>query len=560
VATAAAEPAVSSAAGPAEATSATPLGGARAWPHWLAVGVLVIGLLVTAGLVLLTRTLYDHNEKRLLDLRVRELAAVLQSAQPRTQTPLASASALADATGGDVGKFKQFIRPYVGSGPLYPFVTVSLWDAHAPARGPEAVVGQRPALQASSAYGRAFLARVARTPRLALIGLTPPKLMRIGFAYTTPAFGGRFFAYGESQLPADRRSRLQSNTAFSDLDYALYLGNNEQAENLLVTSLSQLPIRGRRARTTVPFGDTVLTVVVSAHQSLAGALPQQLPLIIAVVGVALTLGGGALTVGLTRRRRAAEDLARRLEGALGENQRLYAEQRTIAQTLQHALLPEELPRIPGVEASARYEPGERGVDVGGDWYDMVPLGGRRLLVVVGDVSGRGVRAAATMASLRFAILAYAAQNDPPARILGKLSHILSVADSGHMATVLCALIDIDAGEITVASAGHLPALIVSDSGGAYVEPKVGVPVGVQAGAEYISTTIPLPGSATFLAFTDGLVERRGENLDRGLERLRRTAVNEGQAGLGELLGRLVDQVRPVPSEDDTAIVGVRWKA
>jgi serine phosphatase RsbU (regulator of sigma subunit) len=435
---------------------------------------------------------------------------------------------------------------------------VSLWDVRAPARGPIAVVGQRAALQVSSPYGRAFLARITRTPRLAVIGLTPPRLMRIGYAYTTPAFGSHFVAYGESALPADRRSRLQSNTAFSDLDYAVYLGKNEDSSNLLVTSLSHLPVQGRQGKTTIPFGNTVLTLVLAPHESLAGALPQRLPLIIAVVGVLLTLGGGVLTIGLTRRRRAAEDLARRLERALAENQRLYAEQRTIAQTLQHALLPEELPHIPGAEASARYEPGERGVEIGGDWYDVVPLGGRRALVVVGDVSGRGVRAAATMAALRFAILAYAAQNDSPATILGKLSDILSVADTGHMATVLCALLDIEAGEITVASAGHLPPLILSDTQGHYVEAKIGLPVGVQAGTEYVSTTVPAPAAGTFLAFTDGLVERRGENLDRGLDRLRKAAIGD-QGGLAELLGHLVSQVRPVPSDDDTAIVGVRWE-
>jgi serine phosphatase RsbU (regulator of sigma subunit) len=556
VAAAAAESAIPN-AGSADAASAAPP--RRAWPYWLAVGVLVIGLLVTGGLVVLTRTLYDHNEKRLLDLRVREVAALLQSAQPTIQTPLASASALADATGGDVRKFKQFIRPYVGSGAAYPFVTVSLWDSRAPARGPIAVVGQHPTLDVSSRYGHAFLQRISRTPRLAVIGLTPPNLMRLGYAYTTPSFGTHFVAYGESQLPADRHSRLQSNAAFSDLDYALYLGHNEQTSSLLVTSLSHLPVQGRRGTTSIPFGDTALTLVVAPHESLAGALPQRLPLIIALVGVFLTLGGGVLTVGLTRRRRSAEDVARRLERALAENQRLFAEQRTIAQTLQHALLPEALPSIPGAEASARYEPGERGVEIGGDWYDVVPLSGRRVLVVVGDVSGRGVRAAATMAALRFAILAYAAEDDPPATILGKLSNIVSVADTGHMATVLCTLIDMEAGEITVASAGHLPPLVLSDSQAHYVKPTIGLPVGVQAGAEYVSTTTPAPAAGTFLAFTDGLVERRGENLDRGLERLRRAALAP-QGELSELLGHLVSEVRPAPSEDDTAIVGVRWKA
>jgi serine phosphatase RsbU (regulator of sigma subunit) len=164
-----------------------------------------------------------------------------------------------------------------------------------------------------------------------------------------------------------------------------------------------------------------------------------------------------------------------------------------------------------------------------------------------------------MASLRFAIHAYAADNDPPATILGKLSNVLSVATSGHMATVLCALIDIDAGEITVASAGHLPPLVITDSHSEYLKPKIGLPVGIQAGTEYVSTTIPVPPAATFLAFTDGLVERRGENLDRGLERLRKAAGAE-QGELPEMLARLVSHVRPAPSEDDTAIVGVRWRA
>ena len=117
---------------------------------------------------------------------------------------------------------------------------------------------------------------------------------------------------------------------------------------------------------------------------------------------------------------------RSLERIAEENRRLYSEQRTIAQTLQHALLPEALPKIQGVETGARYEAGVEGVDIGGDWYDLIALDDHRLLLVVGDVSGRGVRAAATMASLRYAIHAYAAQNDPPATILTKLSKLVNV--------------------------------------------------------------------------------------------------------------------------------------
>src|SRR5436190_7976363 len=110
------------------------------WPYWLAVSVVIVGLLVTTGLVVLTKTLYDNNENRLLDLRVREVASVLAAAQQNIQTPLASAAALADATNGDTGKFRQFIAPYVGVGARYQFVSASLWRLPASGR-PRALVG-----------------------------------------------------------------------------------------------------------------------------------------------------------------------------------------------------------------------------------------------------------------------------------------------------------------------------------------------------------------------------------------------------------------------------------
>ncbi len=523
------------------------------WPYWTAVAILIVGLLVTGILTWVSAAQYNKNEKRLLQLRVKEVGAVLAEAQPATDTPLASAAALVDATNGDVHKFTRFATTYIGSGPGQ-FLSISLWRPGGDR--PVATVGGPSALSASPSTAQSFIARAAGSPMLSIIGLQPPSLTRLGYAY--PSATRRFIIYAERPLPADRRSRLQSNSAFSDLDYAVYLGASVTPGRLLVTSVSNPPLRGERAKTTVPFGNTVLTLVVSPRDSLAGSLPQQLPWIIAIVGTILTLGATALTVRLVERRRSAEHLADRLDGALGENQRLYDEQRTIAQTLQHALLPEQMPVIAGAEASARFEPGEQGVEIGGDWYDVIPFGDQRMLVVVGDVSGRGLRAAATMASLRFAILAYAAQNDPPAAILTKLSRILSVTEAGQIATVLCAVVDLGSRQVTVASAGHLPPLLIADGHGEYVDAEIGVPIGAEAGAPYKSTTVPAPPSATLLAFTDGLVERRGEELDRGLARLRDAAVANHLA-LPELLASLVAQLRHGPSEDDTAIVGLRWK-
>ena len=135
-----------------------------------------------------------------------------------------------------------------------------------------------------------------------------------------------------------------------------------------------------------------------------------------------------------------------------------------------------------METGARYEAGVEGVDIGGDWYDLIALDDHRLLLVVGDVSGRGVRAAATMASLRYAIHAYAAQNDPPATILTKLSKLVNVGRTGQLATILCALVDVKAHELTVTSAGHLPPLLISNGTGTFIKSAVGVPIGVKGTA------------------------------------------------------------------------------
>jgi serine phosphatase RsbU (regulator of sigma subunit) len=162
-----------------------------------------------------------------------------------------------------------------------------------------------------------------------------------------------------------------------------------------------------------------------------------------------------------------------------------------------------------------------------------------------------------MAALRYAIHAYAAQGDSPADLLAKLSKLVNVGSEGQLATVLCALIDVQARRITITSAGHLPPLMITDGRGEFVEGDVGLPVGVDREASYVSTTVSAQPGATFLAFTDGLVERRGESIDDGLERLRREA-SANHLTLDDLLTRVLNDLRNEAASDDTAIAGVRW--
>jgi serine phosphatase RsbU (regulator of sigma subunit) len=523
--------------------------GQRVW-LWLPAVTFIVGLLVTLALADISHRVYERNQMHLLNLRVRDAGSVVTEALPDLQATLASAAELADATGGNVAKFKGFVAPYVAAGPEHEFLTVSLWRLADLQRGPIAVVGPAPTLRRTEASG--FFAADEPARKLSVIGFLRPPDLRIGYGYA-PSGAGGYAVYAESPLPANHRSQIDRTSAFSGLDYALYLGRFTRPSQLLLTNTSQRPLSGPTATVRVPFGDTSLTVEMSSRSSLSGELPKDLPWIILISGMLLVIIAAAGAWRLIHGRRVAERLA-------SENRSLYAEQRSIAQTLQHALLPERLPAISGVQTAARYEAGERSVDIGGDWYDLIERPGERLLLVIGDVSGRGLRAATTMASLRHAIRAYAAQNDDPPTILRKLSQLLSVTDDRQFATVLCVEVTGDRQELTVTSAGHLPPLLIGPDQAAYVDVQVGLPVGVQRGSAYSSTTVSAPAGATLLAFTDGLVERRGETLDVGLARLARLAANASREDglLSSLLDTLLTGLRDGLALDDIAIVGLRW--
>jgi serine phosphatase RsbU (regulator of sigma subunit) len=266
-----------------------------------------------------------------------------------------------------------------------------------------------------------------------------------------------------------------------------------------------------------------------------------------------------MTDRLARRRRHAEQLAAVLDRVAEQNRQMYAEQRTIAQSLQHALLPETLPAFGGLQTSARYVPATSGIDVGGDWYDVVAIDERSVLLLVGDVSGHGLRAATTMASLRYAALAYAAQDPQPAALLERLSDFANSQEHEYFATVLCCRVDVEAHTVTLASAGHMAPLLLDDSGGHFVEVDVGVPIGVARDAPYAEVDITVPPRSTLVAFTDGLVERRGETIDAGLARLRDVAASEPLT-LEKLVARLVGELASDEHNDDTAILAIRWRA
>jgi serine phosphatase RsbU (regulator of sigma subunit) len=519
----------------------------------LAFVVLIAILALAAALAVTSRVIYDRNENRLLELRVKELGLVLTAAVNSTETPVASAAAFADATGGSPAKFQTYAKPLVG--PKNQFASLSLWSPHSSAATPVAVAGQAPVIESQPVRARTMLA-TAEKGQLAVVNeLSSSAGPNVGYAFAS----GGYVVYAQRALLPNRHSRLEANSAFSDLDYAFYLGHRMNTADLLVSDAAKLPLHGRTASEVTPFGSSRLMLVITPRGSLGGAFFQRLPWLIAAFGLVIALAAAVLTDRLVQRRRRAEELARSLDQSVAENQRLYAEQRGIAQQLQHALLPEALPTFDGLEASVRYLPGTLGLDVGGDWYDVVAIDEATLMLVVGDVSGRGLRAATTMASLRSTAIAYAADGDSPGVILAKLDRLVRAGPHDYFATVLCARIEIDTHRVTLASAGHLAPLLLDGAGPRFVEFKTGAPVGAVEGPEYDETNFTVGNAATLIAYTDGLVERRGEVLDTGFERLREAAVTAASGTVDELVSSLVNDLLEAENSDDTAIVAVRWR-
>jgi PAS domain S-box-containing protein len=237
--------------------------------------------------------------------------------------------------------------------------------------------------------------------------------------------------------------------------------------------------------------------------------------------------------------------------------RVYEREHHVAETLQRSLLPERLPRIDGVDLAARYIPAGTGAGVGGDWYDAIELRDGRVAVVVGDVVGHGLRAAAVMGQLRNACRAYALVESSPAEVVSRLNRLVASGEEEVMATVLYLVLDRETSEVVYTSAGHPPPLVVGPDGAEFLDGGRSVPVGATESAVFREGSATLPEEATLFLYTDGLVERRDVSLDDRLAQLRAAT-----SAVGGELSDVCDQVlsgvlgTKAPA-DDVALLAVR---
>lgn len=234
--------------------------------------------------------------------------------------------------------------------------------------------------------------------------------------------------------------------------------------------------------------------------------------------------------------------------------------RKTAVTLQRSLLPQELEQPDDLRIAATYQPGGTDAAVGGDWYDVITLGAGRTALVIGDVMGRGVRAAAVMGQLRTAVRAYARLDLPPHEVLQLLDGLAAEIDASQIATCAYAVHDPNEGLLVYSSAGHLPILVRDEDGTVHrAEDPTGPPLGT-GGWIHTSGTIALPPGSTAVLYTDGLVERRSEDIDEGVASLER-ALSGAKGSPQVVCDRLMRSLNiTAEHDDDVAVLVVQHPA
>jgi serine phosphatase RsbU (regulator of sigma subunit) len=522
----------------------------------LIAGVALSGITITAAASLAAWSVDRRNEARLLRVQTRQAAALISAEVVNITSPLTTALHVASATDGRGPEFAAYLSTVIGAGEL--FVDGSLWRTDGPVPTLVTALGVAPEDVSSSAPIDQLVQQTARSDGFTVSGLPADGMTRVAYAMADASAPG-WVVLAERAIPANRRVPLENGSAFSNLHFVTYLGNSTRSEDVATTDVapSDLPLRGVTDRTTIPFGNTVITLVTSRDGRLGGNLGAALPWIFGAVGTAMTIAIAFGAARFARRRRIAEQDAATITHLYAQLDQRYGEQRRIAETLQRALLPPRNPVIEGLEIACRYVAGGQGIDVGGDWYSIMPVTGTCFAFVVGDVSGRGLTAATVMARLRFTLRAYLLEGHLPDQALQMCGRQLDMVEDEHFATVLVGVADTTTRELTIANAGHLQPLVVTDAGADYVVTHVGLPLGVAAAADYPTTRFTMPADSTLLAFTDGLVERRGEDLVRGLDRLAAAARVRARS-LEESLAGILRTLNHDGPEDDIAILAFRW--
>jgi len=253
--------------------------------------------------------------------------------------------------------------------------------------------------------------------------------------------------------------------------------------------------------------------------------------------------------------RLVSDLAARAAVHI-DNARLYTREHDAAVTLQRSLLPCDIPAVPGLDIAYRYQPASRAAQAGGDWFDVIPLEAGQAALVVGDVTGHSIHAAAVMGQLRTTAAALARLGHPAEEIMAQLGRVVAAHGDEAGATCLYAAYDPTSRRCRLTSAGHLPPALRHPGG--RVE-FLDIPVGLLLGAgpgRYPAADIQLPSGSVLALYTDGLVEQPGQDIGTGLSRLARALGASPARSLDDLCDSVLASLGP-PARDDIALLLAR---
>jgi serine/threonine-protein kinase RsbW len=256
------------------------------------------------------------------------------------------------------------------------------------------------------------------------------------------------------------------------------------------------------------------------------------------------------------RSRTLATLAAQASQAL-DRARLFVQEQEVARVLQRSLLPRTITETPAFSVAVRYEAGAAHLEVGGDWYDVIALTPNRLAIAIGDVVGRGLDAAAAMGQLRSALRSLALQGLRPAAVLDGLEMFAERTPNAAMSTVVYGELDADTGEFRYSCAGHPPPLLETAGKVEVLEDGRSPLLAAGATGTRAEGSVYLAVGATLALYTDGLVERRGELIDRGIQRLGRalsaTAGLDLASRADEIVMRMLDGI---DQDDDVALLCV----
>ncbi len=250
----------------------------------------------------------------------------------------------------------------------------------------------------------------------------------------------------------------------------------------------------------------------------------------------------------------ARDLVSRASLAI-DNARLYARERASALVLQRALLPRDIPGVPGLDLCHRYVPAETAAEVGGDWFDVITLRPGRHALIVGDVTGHDIHAASVMGQIRTATRTLASLDLAPAELLCRLDRVtVDLTDQETFATCVYAVHDATTGDWDIASAGH-PAPVLASPGRqtGFLDLPPGLPLGI-GGGQHKARRIKPPSGSTLVLYTDGLVESPGTDIDTGMASLADTVATLSGLGVIDVCDALLASLAPKPSDDIAVII------